>query len=400
MRAVGIHVFAGGFSYGVNKVFDVQCQLEKHGFALETAEQTFGIRTINGDWPEIEAEFAYGNPRCTGFSSLTGGYDDSVHGPWAKQCQDVHDLCEYSVGKYDVIIWESVQQAYTTGRPLLDYLRDEVFAPQHYRIAHLFINASSFGNTQSRRRYFFVAYRDDRNFNVSPPSISRYQPVLYDDLWDLRERETREVTAWEDGYDFDTYTRLGPNEKACVPYLPNGWGLNHFAQFASHKMPPVMRDKWRFRTSDMPFSLHCIKRVQWLRPSPTLYSSCSRLIHPDLDRPITVGEAATIMGWEGRVPVGPVPFAQIAKGVVPQVGTWLAEQAKAYLENAWGDEDWESSYDANLGEWVGSDVHGAREKVIDMTRYAGNLFDIERFDVAARRMSHVMEVNREGLRQL
>lgn len=382
MKAVGIHVFAGGFTMGVKEVTPVECQLEVHGFGMETAEQVAKVPVINCEakkWPIMKGEFAYGNPRCTGFSTITSGYDANTHGAFAKQTCDIQELCEYSAGKFDIVVWESVQQAYTTGRPLLDWAIKTHFAPKHYRIAHVFINAASFGNAQQRKRYFFVAYRDDRNFNIVPPTISPWKPVMYDAIWKLRHRKTNEMPSKTE-YDFDSYVKLTPNEKLCLPELPNGWGLNMMGRFLIDKMPPDFQKIWRLRASDMPFSLHCLNRVNWCTPSPTLHSSANRMVHPEHDRPLTVGEIATIMGWPG-IPIGAAPVPQIAKGIVPAVGKWLAEQAQLYLNNHWGKEDWESSYDAINSEWKGGDANGALEKTFDLTTYSGHQYDIERYGV-------------------
>ena len=399
-KAIGVHVFAGGFTHGVKRAFDVECQLESHGFGLETCEQVFDTPAVNRpnrDWPDLQADFIYGNPRCTGFSTITAGYGDACHGPWSKQTQDIHDLMGYAIGRADVIIWESVQQAFSVGRPLLDYLRDEVCKPNHYRVAHILMNASSFGNAQQRKRYFFVAYRDDRNFNIEPPQIGMTKPCTADWLWDLRERETRAAQLWARGaeYDGDCYCDLTPDEWAAVPHLPNGWDLNAMGRYAIDLLPPKMQRTWRFRTSDMPFSMHGIVRTNWLTPFPTIHSSAARFIHPSHNRPVTLLELSTIMGWDGRIPVGYQPVAQIAKGVVPSAGEWLAKQAMYYLNGAWGDQDWESSYDPHKGEWVGRDTHGQHEKIFNLTRYTSHVFKREdyphvqlhehRFDVERRR---------------
>lgn len=384
-KAVGCHVFAGAFTMGVREVFDVECQLEKHGFGRESCEQVAGVPFVNHDdaqWPDVEAQLCYGNPRCTGFSCITAGYGEDCHGPWAKQTLDIHELCHYAAGRCDLVIWESVQQAFTTGRPMLDYLRDEIFAPRGYRIAHVLLNAASFWNAQQRRRYFFVAYRDDRNFNIRPPGISPYEPTLYDAIWHLRDRPAHEGRIGKKGedYDFDTYLKLTKNEKHVLPKLPNGWGLNGLARWDYDSLHPDQKLTWDARESNMPFSMHCIYRTNWMRPSPTLHSSAGRFIHPDHDRPLTVGELSTIMGWPD-VPRGAMPVAQIAKGVTPQAGRWLAEQAKAYLDDEWGSEDWESSYNPNTAVWEGRSARGQLEKTFDLTRYVGRVFNRERFDV-------------------
>jgi site-specific DNA-cytosine methylase len=364
---------------------NVECQLETHGFGQRTCEEVFDtpfLNEKNADWPNVEAEMAFGNPRCTAFSTITGGYEDDCHGPWAKQTQDIHQLCEYAAGRYDIVVWESVQQAFSTGRPLLNYLRDKIFTPKHYRIAHVLLNAASFGNSQRRKRYFFVAYRDDRNFNVVPPTVSSRPSLTYDDLWKLRDRVTHAQQLWQESdYDFDSCTDLSRDEWTVVPLLPNGWDLNLYALWASETLPSRMKETWETRTSDMPFSMHGLYRLNWLRPFPTIHSSAGRWIHPDHDRPLTIGELATAMGWEGRIPRGPMPIAQIAKGVVPDAGEWIAQQAINYLDDHWGDEDWESRYCDRCGQWLGKSTSGEREKTFNLTRYVGHTFDRKDYDV-------------------
>jgi site-specific DNA-cytosine methylase len=394
-KAVGIHVFAGGFTRGVQEVFDVAHQLETHGFGLESASAMCGIECINDEgalWPNVEAEFAYGNPRCTGFSTITSGYDSRVHGPWAAATCDIHQFAQYTAGRYDIAIWESVQQAYTTGKPLLDYLRDEVYGPKHYKVAHVFVNAATFGNAQQRKRYFFVAYRDDRNFCVTPPVLaSPYKPAVYDVLWERRGVQTNVFEPRSEDYDENSTTKLTEHEQAMIPFLPNGWDLNLFAQYGLEYMPEKMQRCWTMRTSNMPFSMHGICRINWMLPSPTLHSSAGRFVHPGEDRVLTIGELAAIMGWP-CIPKGKNPVAQLAKGVVPQVGTWLAQQANDYLDGKWGRpgeedaQDWESTFCDKEGEWKGTaDCNGAKEKVFDLTRYTGGIFELERFDEGCRK---------------
>jgi len=403
-KAVGIHVFAGGFTVGVQRVFDVAHQLEAHGFGLETAEAMCNLKCINDEeakWPDVEGEFAFGNPRCTGFSTITSGYDETAHGPWSKQTCDIHQLCEYAAGRYDIVIWESVQQAYTVGKPLLDYLRDEIFGPKHYRVAHVFVNAGSFGNAQQRKRYFFVAYRDDRNFNVTPPTIDPYYATMYDAIYSLRERETKKWWPTDLDYEFDSYNELSADEEECIKRLPNGWCLNRMGRHAPEFLTPKYRFTWDTRTSDLPFSLHSVVRTNWLRPSPTLHSSASRFIHPHLDRPLTIGEISTIMGWP-RIPIGKNPIGQIVKGIVPDVGQWLAEQALSYLNNEWGDDDFESSYNPITMTWEGRDTTGAIEKNFDLTKYVGSQFDMERYpsDVVEQVRNSRFNVALSNLRDL
>jgi site-specific DNA-cytosine methylase len=381
--AIGCHVFAGGFTMGVRKHFRVPAQLERHNFGTESVaanlpETEFVNRDNWEDWPSYEgAKFLYGNPRCTGFSLVTSGHDESIHGPFAKCTEDIHELCKHGVKEdFDLVIWESVQQAFTTGRPLLDYLRDNYFAGKGYRIAHVFLNAASFRNAQIRKRYFFVAYRDDRNFNVEPPVLPARQVTVGDILGPLMGRSAHE--SKRDGtYDFDTFTQLGKDERKIAPLLDEGSCLNSFASRRGDELKEISPEKWEKwddRTSEMPFSMHCIRKLRWDWCSPTLFSACARLIHPKKNRPITVGEAATLMGWDaGSYPRGDGPYAQIVKGVCPEVGEWLAKQALLYLDGSWGKEDWDTKYDHHEKRWVGHDYTSwdvkPQEKVLHLSNY-------------------------------
>jgi site-specific DNA-cytosine methylase len=362
MRSVGIHVFAGGFSHGVQQVADVTDHLEVHGFGLETAKAMCNVNIHNSpaeDWPDVASDFAFGNPRCTGFSTVTAGYDDKIHGPFASCTRDIWEFMNYCTGRYPIFAWESVQQAYSTGRPLINMLVEKV-AAQGYRVAHVFVNAASLGNAQRRKRYFFVAYDASKNFNIEVMKLPEYAPSLYDAIWHLRDRQDM------------TLTRLSTDEIESLPYLPNGWDLNMAAQYNCEKLPEKLQDTWLLRNSGMPFSMHCVKRLNWRNACPTIFSSAGRFIHPEHNRGLSHEELAAIMGLP-IVPLGNDPVAQIAKGVCPCVGEWLATQAIHYHNDAWGEEDWEASYQGWCGEWKTAPANGKLEKVFNITSYLQTL---------------------------
>jgi len=377
MKALGVHVFAGGFTAGVMRKMDVVAQLEIHNFGRDTVEKKLKLPFINADrwedWPLIkDCDLIFGNPRCTGFSCITAGQGENTHGPWAKQTKDVHDFCRYvAAAQPQVAVWESVQQAFTVGRPLLDYIRDEIIVPAGYRIAHLFINSAMFGNSQNRRRYFFVAYKRNLKFNAEVPKLPKYKATLTEAIALLASRKTNEARLGREGepYNADSSLLLSCREAAVVPHLATRQCLNNFAKTQLtllREVCPKYADTYETRISERPFSMHCIRRLDWDRQCPTLHSSCSRLIHPDLNRALTVRELATIMGWS-HVPVGDLPVCQIVKGVVPAVGQWLAEQVEHSLNKDWS-TDWETKYNHHTGYWDGQYTE-ADEKIIDMTHY-------------------------------
>ena len=376
MKALGCHVFAGGFTMGVKQVCQVDAQLEVHGLGQETVE-SMGVDFIMGNnqdawdddvWEPMEADFLFGNPRCTGFSCLTGKHGPSVHGAWSEPTKDIHQFMHYGIrNNIPVICWESVQQAWSVGRPLLDHIRDTMCIPNGYRIAHLFINAATFGNAQHRKRYFFVAYKSDKNFNIVPPQVVPQHATVWDKIECLQDLK---VEMKKHPRQPDHHWHSPRSE--IIQHIPQGYDLNKIG----HKCPeilekvPYFHDLWENRTSDLPFSLHSLCRLSKDGYMPVISGSSHRYVHPLLDRTLTIRECARLMGWPDDItPIGDNPFGQIGKGICPEIGVWLAEQVKLYHEDHWKEQDWESSYDDKKGEWVGRHDPG-QEKIFNLTRYA------------------------------
>ena len=384
-KGIGVHCFAGGFTMGMKTVMPVVGQLELHNFGGETCK-AHKTKFMNADtwrdWDAYKSEwegcsFCYGNPRCTSFSSYSAGCVSTVRGPNAKPTRDIWDLCRFGIrADFDLITFESVQQANTVGRPLLDILRDDLFVPAGYRIAHLFVNTAAEGNAQCRRRYFFVAYRNNKNFNIMRPNLLANRTTTGDILGPLIDRKTCEglLCAKDGNYTADTYMKFSDNDKNVIKILQQGEGYHHVARNrpeALEKASPYHYEKWEYRTSAIPFSLHVPYRLLWNGRCPTIASSAFALIHPTKNRPLTVLEIAAMMGWpKGFIPVGPLPIAQIGKGVVPATGAWLGEQIKLYLNDMWGDDDFSTTYNHHTGQWVGENhTDKPIEKVFKLTNY-------------------------------
>ncbi len=383
MKGIGIHCFAGGFTMGMKQVLPVVGQLEIHDFGRGTCE-AHDTKFMNADsweaWQDYrnvwrEASFCFGNPRCTSFSSYSAGASDRARGPFAAPTRDIWDLVEFGMqAKLDLIAFESVQQAYTVGKPLIDILVGRL-SEKGYRVAHLFVNTAAEGNAQKRRRYFFVAYKNDRNFNVMIPDLPKWRTTCGDVLKRFMKRKVREnkFNNKEFNYDANTYLLLKDREKVMIPHLREGEGYTTFAKLRPDELKRVSKyhyDKWIYRTSGLPFSLHAPTRVRWDGHCPTICSTSKNLIHPHFDRPLTVGEIAALMGWpKGFIPVGQQPIGQIGKGVVPATAQWFGEQVKLYLENFWKNDDFESTY--KKGQWIGEHFVENKpvEKVFRLTSY-------------------------------
>jgi site-specific DNA-cytosine methylase len=231
------------------------------------------------------------------------------------------------------------------------------------------LTAAAFKCCQNRRRYFFVAYKNDRNFNVCAPQLDEYRTVTRDVIEKYEGLKTTEFGKGE-SYTDDSSRRLNVNEMVVVPHLDHGWSLNSFARHHTDMLPEKYKRIWDYRASEMPFSMHTIYRLPYDTFAPTMTSGCGKLIHPKFHRACTIRELASMMGND-FTPVGPDPFGQIAKGICPAVGTWLAEQARMYLDDEWGSDDFASKYDAKLGMFVDNDEarRSEHEKVFKMTDF-------------------------------
>lgn len=339
--AVGVHAFGGGFTRGVRRIFDVPAQLEIHDLGRYTVN-AMGIDFIREKawekWPKIDAAFVFGNPRCSAFSSMTPTI--ASRGAWCKQTQDIHDLCLYALSiKTNVVAWESVRGAYTIGEELLSYLTNEMFVPNGYRIAHIFVRGIDFGNAQRRHRYFYVAYRG--RFNAEQPNFDRV--TTRDVIGHMMSRKTypRRIEAKNSSYDADSFAIINDDLRKCIPYVRQGEGLNGMATRDDgetlEKISSRLYETWLFRSSAIPLGISTIPRMTW-DSCPVLHGGCSHFIHPELDRPITVGEASALMGWD-EIPSGDYPMRQLAKGIIPNAGWWLSQRIMECLSNMWGRED-------------------------------------------------------------
>ena len=370
---------------GMKRVHRVEAQLEIHNFGKETCE-AHDTKFINAEhwteWPKLSGSFVFGNPRCTSFSSLSGGASASARGAFADPTKDIMDLVQYGVNyNYPVIAFESVQQAYTVGKALLNQLRDTLFRKNGYRICHVFVNTHAEGNAQKRRRYFFIAYKAGKNFNVYAPNLPKKGTTVGDVICnaDIVGKETRAVRLYSvDHAEPTDYVRLTPCEDAALPHLKPGECLNQLAQRLGlegmRKIHPELADTMLRTVSQIPFSLHCVRRLKQYSHCPTIAGTSARFVHPFLNRPCTVEEIALLMGWpKGFTPIGKNPIGQIGKGVVPATAEWLGHQITAYLNDDWGAEDFESSWDKSTKQWVGNDYSSCNtepvEKVFNLTYY-------------------------------
>lgn len=201
MKAIDVHGFGGGFTLGtVQAGFELVAKFsDQKGFGVYN---TLGNRHLLGhqwdsvigtappdrlnfapyEWEPMSANLVFGNPPCSGFSTLSRGDFRGVHSPINRF---MWQLIDYA-GKVapELVIWESVQQTFRQGLELMRLLHDklEEDTGHKYDLYHVLHNNASVGGGSTRRRYFWVASRIPFGVDRYP---LEYVPVFGDLLRDL-----------------------------------------------------------------------------------------------------------------------------------------------------------------------------------------------------------------------
>jgi len=389
-RAVDVLGFAGGFTLGVVQAgFELVGKREmRGGFGVPNCEANrhlLGTRwraeaCDPRDWSAVDADFVFGNPPCSGFSVMSSkdfrGADSKIN------------ACMWSFSDYvarvkpQVAVFESVQQARTTGHDLMKALRDNVERKTNARwdLYHVRHNAYHVGGAAQRRRYFWVISRVP--FGIEPAVPSRY-PVFNDIISDLGGLNTttwdaqpyrQPPTWWSKERRSDTGAVDGmvgassPLIRRCQDLAAEvGWfpgesisdvcrrayeGNGHLpASFASTEAKIVRNGfKMGFTT---PVRWHGDRAGRVITGG-----SLVMVLHPTEDRMVTHREAARVLGFPDDWLIKPlrrVSGLQMTwgKGITVDCGRWIGEWVRHALDD-------------NPGSYRGVEI-GDHEWDIDVT---------------------------------
>lgn len=302
---------------GVKRHFDVLCHLEGSNYGVSTAKLNFPDLPIHvgvDSWPlddleNSDVDFVYGNPPCAAWS----GNNPASHKPDAWRT-DPRVACTREHFRLLTRLrpkawaWESVTQAATKGRELVDELTTEAVA-NGYSVTELFHDARTMGVPQIRRRWFMIAHRVELDLP--------------------RERLLPEVAA------VDVLKKIRPRGEPAYDSGSNETFLPHL-----HRLKPGgrLRDLWEELNPESGRQIkdngHVKGRVGFghcrLRDSgPASATVGYAMVHPTEDRFLAVNEVQAIASFPQSFKfVGGRNGAQqldlIARGVCPSVGEWLA----------------------------------------------------------------------------
>lgn len=350
MKAIGVHIFAGSFTMGVQAAgFEVPIQVETHELGWDTA-RSLGVEIVRT--PEViscsdrrrklgKVDFLFANPRCSCFSTMsTGAPLKATRGHGGKPTADIREVMAVEAEvRPKVLAMESVQQALSVGRPLIAEVAKELMN-RGYEVAHLLYANSSLGVPQVRKRYMLVASRIGRiDFTVPEmPAV-----VTVNQAFAKLPRVKGDAKSWgsREAYGPGDWYKVNDEYMKIIPEIQPGEGVMKLwtrdpGIFKRLKCPVLQAavDRWKARGKGRPFGFdtNTVFRVKGDHTAPVVHGGCDKFLHPTLNRPMNVQELAALMCWpKGKIPIGPMPAYQIGKAVSPKVGEWIAEGAMRAL---------------------------------------------------------------------
>jgi site-specific DNA-cytosine methylase len=422
VRAVDVECFAGGFTLGAAQAgFEVVAKRElPGGFGVPSVEvnralinPALDIQVSSGpDWmvPD-DIDLVFGNPPCSAFSGVSdknfAGADNSIN-----QCMfeliDFAARCNGGEGP-PVIIYESVQNAFTRGRDLLRELFDRLRAAtgSPYQLHHVLHNAYALGGCAERRRYFFVASRIPIGY-ASPGLAPSELPTLWSAIADLYDIPGLELgpqpygdkwgaapSAWAKPLQSQTgqvdgHISMPPQyqrqSQALLDLGPEVWregesltkALGRYVE--THGRFPTMETE-----ADEKFAAHygpegrnfnfggAWQPERWRHDNPARVitgGSSARSIHPFAPRPFTLREQYRIQGfpddWRLEPAVGMASLGAAmlwpGKGIPVSSGRWVASMAMNALQGSPVDDGKLEQVGENEYVWNGTNDHKPKKK--------------------------------------
>lgn len=323
-KASGIYVFAGGFTEGVKKHFEVVSHFEDGPYGAATCRVNHPEVRIYDDPPTWRdfmlkpVDFVYANPPCAPWSaagSKSVSHREFVGGV---DVRDPRVACWHNT--VDAVLWmsppvaviESVTRCWTKGREFVLGVADKM-ARGGYALTVVLHDGNDCGVPQRRKRAFFVFHRVA--FNAETPRGDGPRTV--------REAFAQVVDPYPE------LANMWEEEVACLKQTLPGQLLRDVYDriYGQTKWDPE-----RKVFGGRPGFLR--KRLEWDKPSTTITGGAT-LFHPEEDRHISAREQATLCGYPQSYEfVGSknLKYQMAAQAVMPPVGAWIAGEVARCLD--------------------------------------------------------------------
>lgn len=264
-----------------------------------------------------------------------------------------------------VAAFESVTQAFTQGRPLMEALHAKLVESTGlpYELYHVKHNNLALGGCAIRQRYFWVVARVP--FGVEQPELYRL-PTLWDAIGDLENLDRtwepqpyrRPSTWWagprrtETGLVDGHYWHPNPEFHRAMALLDHAgpWGVKETISTVArryYQRTGTLPESWNFKhdkliKSDFKMGFHQLTRWDANQPARVITGGgMIQNIHPTRDRLFTHREVARIMGFPDDWIVKPLQRRTNlrmtwGKGIPVGSGRWISYWARRAILGAPG----------------------------------------------------------------
>lgn len=349
----------GGFG---DAAIDHNRHLVGDGWEQETGPQD--------EWTPQEADYLCGTPPCSGFSLLNISKGSNARGVDSTINNCMKELIGYAarctgpdgLPGVPIVAFESVQGAYTQGRPLMQTLRErlERKTGQHYDLTHVKMSGASVGAAQIRKRYYPVFHRVP--FGVEPPRLEDLPDgriVTYRDAigdlaggriqWEEQRYPRKPLSSFaaekrEGQRAFTDHVPLDFKKKSdlVLELYERGWPRGMSMPSACINLgyrPDVIEKAWdpekeRYRGFRWP------RRIRPDRPGYVITGGSGEYLHWDEPRSLTIRELTRLMGypdawlWPDNDHKRIAPL--IGKCCPVDSGRWISTWVRSSLEGSPG----------------------------------------------------------------
>jgi DNA (cytosine-5)-methyltransferase 1 len=322
LNALGYHIYAGGFTVGVQKHFNVVAHLEHSNYGVKSAKMNFPklpIYVKEDNWPSFtdgtevppKIDLLYGNPPCAAFSII--GKHKGANDPRLYYHEKFQDLIK--VINPNVAVLESVQGLLKKGAELVD---DFCQIPGYafYIVKH---DAQYLGVPQCRKRVFLVASKYKIDWFARPLT----EPIACKDAIKgiKKPKGIIKLDNYIEGFNY------------LIPHTKQGESMEVvFDRYHRAKGKKLKRGGVKGGIQGRPSFCIVRNRAEEVSGTITGYPR----VHPTLDRWMNINEYKALCSYPQDYELDSTHLEnaarQLTRAVMPGVGEWLAYIVKRAIQ--------------------------------------------------------------------